>query len=344
MSRDRPLEGARLLLTDATMFPFGPRQLREIAEAGATLVEVAGHEPDDVARAGERCGAMFAYYVRVDEPLLSRMPDLQVVARCGVGYDRIDVEAARARGVAVTYVPGYGTADVAEHAIALLLACARRLGAIDREVQAGGWPTYAELGPMRRVAGSTLGLVGFGRIAREVARRARGLDMSVVAFDTALDAGAAAGLGVEPVSFEALLERSDFVSVHVPLLATTRHLLDAAAFSRMRPGAVLVNTSRGPIVDQEALVAALDSGQIAGAGLDVLEREPPLAADRVLGRANVLVSPHSAAYSEESFEELMTTALRDALAVLRGEPPRYLVPELVGGGGRPHRAEREEKA
>ena len=326
------------------MFPFGPRQLREITEAGATLVEVAGHEPEEVARAGKRCRAMFAYYVRVDHALLSRMPDLQVVARCGVGYDRIDIEAARARGISVTYVPGYGSADVAEHAIALLLACARRLGAIDRAVQAGGWPTYPELGPMRRVAGSTLGLVGFGRIARQVARRARGLDMAVIAFDTAMDAGVAADLGVEPVSFDLLLERSDFVSIHVPLLPTTHHLLDATAISRMRPGAVLVNTSRGPIVDQEALVAALESGRIASAGLDVLEREPPTATDGVLGRANLLISPHSAAYSEESFEELMTTALRDALAVLRGEPPRHLVPELAGDGEGPHRAAREEQA
>lgn len=322
------LAGTRVLLTDAEMFPFREEQRSAIADAGACLVEVAGHDPEEVVRTGEGCAAVFAYYLRVDDALLARLPALRIVVRCGVGYERIDVMAAAAHGIAVTYVPAYGAADVAEHAVALLLACARRLGAIDRAVQSGRWPSYPELGPMRRVAGSTLGLLGFGRIAREVARRARGLDMAVLASDPALDESVAAEIGVEPVGFDGLLERADFLSIHVPLRPQTHHLLDATALSRMRPGAVLVNTSRGAVVDQDALVAALDSGRIAGAGLDVLEQEPPTLADGVLGRTNVIVSPHSAAYSEESFDELMTTAVRDALAFLGGTPPCHLVPEL----------------
>lgn len=321
--------GARLLLTDAEMFPFREEQLRLIADAGAVLVELDGHDPDDVVRAGAGCGAVFAYYLRVDDDLLRRLPNLKVVARCGVGYEKIDVEAARKRHVSVTYVPAYGTAEVAEHAVALLLACARRLGAIDRSVQAGGWPAYPELGPMYRVAGSTLGLLGFGRIAREVARKTRGLDMEVIAFDVAFDEREAARIGVEPVGFEELLERSDFLSVHVPLLPTTHHLLDATAFARMRPGVVLVNTSRGGVVEQEALVAALESGRVGGAGLDVLEREPPDPGDGLLARRDVIVSSHSAAYSEQAFAELMTTAVLDALAVLADQAPRYPVPERV---------------
>lgn len=332
MTATGSLAGRRLLLTDAEMFPFREKQRRAIAEVEATLVEVVGHDPEEVARAGEGCAAVFAYYLRVDASLLARLPELKVVARCGAGYDRIDVVAAKARGIAVTYVPAYGAADVAEHAVALLLACARRLGAIDRAVQSGAWPTYPELGAMHRVAGSTLGLLGFGRIAREVARRARGLEMEIVAFDTALDESAAAELDVLPVDFDALLERSDFLSVHVPLLESTHHLLDAAAFSRMRAGAILVNTSRGAIIDQDALLAALVSGRIAGAGLDVLEREPPVPADGIVGRLNVILSPHSAAYSEEAFDDLMTTAVRDALEVLVGGTPRFLVPGLCDDG------------
>jgi D-3-phosphoglycerate dehydrogenase / 2-oxoglutarate reductase len=173
----------RVLLTDSDRFPFGPGEVSLLRDAGVALDELPGHDGDAVARAGAGAAGIFVYHARFDARLLGRLGACRVLARCGAGFDNIDVAAARARGIQVTYVPEYGTDDVAEHALALLLACARRLPASDRAVQAGGWPSFAELGPMRRLGGSTLGLIGFGRIARALAARAIGLRMQVVASD-----------------------------------------------------------------------------------------------------------------------------------------------------------------
>lgn len=322
----------RVLLTDSDLFPFGDRERALLDEDGVVLDEIEGHEAEAIAAFGKSAAAVFAYYARFDRPLIESMSACKVIARCGTGYDRIDVDAARELGMVVTYVPGYGAVDVAEHAIALLFACARHLGRADREVQAGRWPSYRELGVMSRIAGSTLGLLGFGRSAREVAVRATGLRLEVLAHDPFVGATGAPE-GVRIVSFDELLWRSDFLSVHVPLTPSTHHLLDATAFARMRPSAFLINTSRGPVVDGEALADALEEGRLSGAGLDVLEQEPPSRRDRLLGRADVLISPHAAAYTEEAIAELTATAVTDVLRVLRGETPRYPVPELDGTGG-----------
>lgn len=166
--------------------------------------------------------AIFVYSAKFDAALIGRLTRCRVLARCGAGYDNIDVTAARARGIIVTYVPEYDAEDVAEHAIALLLACARRLAASDKAVQSGGWPTFAELGPMRRLAGRTLGLVGYGRIAREVASRAHGLRMQVIAADPHVGQAAGEPLGVRLTCLTDLLATADFVSVHVPLGPATR--------------------------------------------------------------------------------------------------------------------------
>jgi D-3-phosphoglycerate dehydrogenase / 2-oxoglutarate reductase len=320
----------RVLLTDSDRFPFAPAELDVLADAGARLDLLPGHDPEEIAAAASSAAAIFVYSGRFDQALIARLGPCQVLARCGVGYDNIDVGAARNRGIAVTYVPAYGADDVAEQAIALLLACARRIGPSDRSVQAGGWPSYAELGRMRRVRGRTLGLLGFGRIAREVAARANGLKLRVIAHDPFVGQDAGAALAVELVSLEALLAESEFLSVHLPLTPRTRHMVGAGAFARMRPDAVLINTSRGAVVDQSALVAALDSRAIAGAGLDVLEREPPPPGDPLLGRPDVIITPHSAAYTDEALGEVRRTALADVVRVLRGQEPVYLVPELTG--------------
>src|ERR1700722_14393485 len=155
----------RVLLTDSDRFPFGPGEVSLLRDAAVTLDELPGHDRDAIARAGAGAVGIFVYPARFDSSLLGRVGACRVLARCSAGYDNIDVAAARAQGIQVTYVPEYGTDDVAEHALALLLACARRIAASDRAVQAGGWPSFAELGPMRRLSGSTLGLIGFGRVA-----------------------------------------------------------------------------------------------------------------------------------------------------------------------------------
>jgi phosphoglycerate dehydrogenase-like enzyme len=322
----------RVLLTDSDRFPFGPGEVSLLRDAGVALDELPGHDRDAVARAGAGAAGIFVYHARFDARLLGRLDACRVLARCGAGYDNIDVAAARARGIQVTYVPEYGTDDVAEHALALLLACARRLPASDRAVQAGGWPSFAELGPMRRLGGSTLGLIGFGRIARALATRAIGLRMRVVASDPYVSARITEPAGVRLCSLDEVLGQAQYLSVHVPLTKDTRHLIGVAALGRMRRDCYLINTSRGEVVDQQALVDALDAGQIAGAALDVLDREPPAPGSAILHRANVLITPHSAAFTREALQDVRRTALADVLRVLSGEPPLFAVPGLAAGG------------
>jgi D-3-phosphoglycerate dehydrogenase / 2-oxoglutarate reductase len=319
---------ALALLTDSDRFPFGPADLHRLASARVRLAEVAGHERADIAAAAADADAIFVYSARLDVDLIGTLNRCQVIARCGTGYDNIDVAAAHRHGITVTYVPVYGAEDVAEHTIALILACARRIAASDRAVQSGAWPSFAQLGAMRRLAGRTLGLIGFGRIGRAVAVRAQGLGMRVIGHDPYLQGDDAQT--VQLGSLAEVLEAADFVSVHVPLEPATRHLLDGAALALMRPGSYLINTSRGGVIDQEALVRALDAGQLAGAALDVLEHEPPPAGAAILHRPDVLITPHSAALTTEALDELRSTALSDVLLVLRGERPRFPVPTAFG--------------
>jgi D-3-phosphoglycerate dehydrogenase len=318
---------SRVVLSDSDRFPFGPQGLEMLSAAGVALDEVPGHDPDAIAAAASGADGVFVYSGTFDAALIGRLTSCRILARCGAGYNNIDVRAARALGIEVTYVPAYGAQDVAEHTIALLLACARRLAASDRAVQSGGWPAFAELGPMRRLAGQTLGLVGFGRIAREVALLARGLRMRVIATDPHVDPAAGEPLGVRLTSLAQVLATADFVSLHVPLSPATTHLIDDAALSAMAPGSYLINTSRGAVVDQDALIRALDAGQLGGAALDVLEQEPAPGGAAVLSRPNVLITPHSAAFTQEAFAELQQTALTDVLLVLRGAQPRFPVPD-----------------
>jgi D-3-phosphoglycerate dehydrogenase / 2-oxoglutarate reductase len=319
----------RVVLTDSDRFPFRSADLQRLSSAGVDVSEVPGHDARDIAAAAKGCHAVFVFSGKFDAALLKQLVGCRVIARCGVGYDNIDIAAAHALGMTVTYVPDYGAEDVADHAIALVLSCARRLSYCDRAVHDGLWPSFADLGPMRRIAGRTLGLIGYGQIARHVAARARALKMEVLAHDPLVDQDAGVLLGVSLVSLTEVLGASHFVSVHVPLRPATRHLIDATAIAKMRPDSYLINTSRGAVVDEDALVAALDAGQISGAALDVLEQEPPPAESPILRQPNVLVTPHSAAFTQEAFGDLCRTAITDVLLVLRGSPPRFPVPELA---------------
>lgn len=322
-----PSHGSPLaLLVDAERFPFDEDDLRILANGGVRLEEIVGHDPEHVISAARDADAIFVYSLKVDKTFIEQLNHCKIIARCGVGYDNIDVATAQAQGIEVTYVPDYGVHDVAEHTIALLMASARRLAASDRAVQAGNWPSYLELGPMSRISGSTLGLLGFGRIARQVAARASALGLSVLTHDSFVDPKEAQQLGVPLLSLQQVLERSDFVSIHLPLTPETYHLIDDSTLGLMRPSAMLINTSRGAVIDQDALLKALDSGKIAGAALDVLEHEPPEKGNSIINRPNVLITPHSAAYTREALSEVRRTALTDVIRVLHGEQPFHPIP------------------
>ncbi|HEY8425738.1 MAG TPA: hydroxyacid dehydrogenase [Limnochordales bacterium] len=255
---------------------------------------------------------------------------LRVIARHGVGVDNIDVAAATRRGIPVAYTPNANATSVAEHALVLMGALAKQLLPYDRATRAGQWEVRNSYRAID-LGGRTLGVVGLGRIGREVARRARAaFDMRVMGYDPYLDEATVRALGIQPVAtLEELLEAADVVSVHVPLTEGTRHLIGAAELARMKPTALLINTSRGPVVDQAALVKALREGRIAGAGLDVFDPEPPPDSLELFTLDNVVVTPHSAALTTEAVIRMATGAAQAIVDVLSGRRPEHVVnPEV----------------
>ncbi len=307
--------GARpLVLTTLALPPAARALLEEVAE-------VAGPEGWE-ERLAEAEGMLTLLGVRVDEALLARAPRLRVTANTGVGYDNVDVAACRERGVVVTNTPDAVTAATADLTLALLLATVRRLPQAEKSLRAGefhGWGMWDYLGG--DVTGATLGIFGMGRIGQAVAARARPFGMRVqYASRTPLPPEREAELGVTRVDWETLLTTSDILSLHAPLTPDTRHLVDAAALGRMKPGSYLINTARGALVDEAALVEALRAGPLAGAGLDVFEREPALAPG-LLDLPNVVLLPHIGSATPQTRETMVVLAARNVRAVLTGEPP-----------------------
>jgi D-3-phosphoglycerate dehydrogenase len=267
--------------------------------------------------------------------VVAALPKARALIRYGVGFDTIDVDAATAHGVLVCTIPApdFCADELSSHVMAFLLACARKLVPLDRAVRAGVWregATRAMTLAAGGVAGETLGVVGLGNLGRATARKALALGFNVIAFDPYVEKEATAALGVEPVSLADLLRRSDYVSIHAPLNRETYHLIDAAALAQMKPTAYLINTARGPLVDEAALVEALRSGTIAGAGLDTFEAGEPLPEDSpLLDLDNVLLTPHSAAFSYRSMPTLQRRVGEEAVKVLRCVRPASVVNPAV---------------
>ena len=307
---------------------------RSVLEAsGLTVVEAPSADEDTLAALAPGSDAIMTCFAPVTKRIIDSAPNLKVVARYGIGVDNIDVTAATARGVVVTNVPDYCVDEVAEHALALLLACTRGVARYNQAIRMGHW-SLAAVSPLFRIKGRVLGLVGFGRIGRRLLEKVRGLGLEVIVSDPHLDSGVAQALAVTCVDFETLLTRADLVSVHAPLTPETRHLFNESALRKMKPTAVLVNTSRGELVDTVALARALRERWITAAGLDVLPHEPPDPDDPLLSLENVVLTPHAAFYSEESLAALQERTAGTVAAVLRGEPVEHLVNrgELVRRG------------
>jgi D-3-phosphoglycerate dehydrogenase len=279
---------------------------------------------DDILAVARDADAILVTYAKLPGDLLRQLTRCKAIGRFGLGVDNIDIPAATKCGITVTYVPDYCLHEVSDHAMAMLLALVRKIPLSDRLVQSGRWEMPAVV-PIRRLRGQVLGLVGFGNIPRMVAPKAKAFGLRVVTHDPFVSPDVLAAAGVEGVSFDALLAMSDYISVHAPLLPTTRGLLNAQAFAKMKPGALVVNTARGPLIDEPALIAALDSGQVGGAALDVVTTEPLAADSKLRGRDNVILTPHTGFYSVEALEELQTKCASDVARVLSGEKPVYPV-------------------
>jgi D-3-phosphoglycerate dehydrogenase len=290
-----------------------------LARAGAT-VRTVGEGASELADDLKSAVGLLVVDYPVDAALLDSAPACTVVATYGIGYDNIDVAAAAARGIVVANVPGYCVDEVADHTVALWLACERRIVHGDAMVREGRWDGTA-LAPMRRLRGLTFGVVGLGRIGREVARRALAFGVDIIAHDPFVTRAEVGGGPVEIVAdLGVLLDRADVVSVHVPLTDETRGLLDAAAIGRMKPTTVLLNASRGGIVDEDALLAAIRAGRLAGAGLDVFQNEPPGPKVTSERSGHLVLSPHVAFLSTEALLAARRGAAEAVAQALRSEP------------------------
>jgi len=301
--------------------------LQSVLGDEATVVSANLESVDDiVAAAGEAEALVVDVNTPVPTEVFDQCEALAVVARAGVGVDQIDFAAAVDHDVTVVNVPNYCTEEVSTHAVSLLLAGIRRLNSYDRAVETGRWE-WTDGQPIHRLTESTVGFLSFGGLAKRTAEKLAGFDCRLVAADPYVDADAMADYGVDKVAFDELFEAADHISIHAPLTDDTFHLFDREAFERMSDTGVLVNVGRGPIVDEEALLWALENGEIAAAGLDVLEDEPPVGSP-LADRDDVILTPHAAFYSEESVTELNEHIANDIVAVFAGETPAgYVDPE-----------------
>ncbi len=291
------------------------------AAHGATFARFQCRTADETRDAAAGADVAFVNFAPVDAAVLAVLAPGATVIRYGIGYDNVDVAAATAAGVQVANVPDYGADTVADHTVALLLAGLRRVVEYDRTIRRDGWVGPTGLGPVRGLAETTVGLVGTGRIGRAVAARLLPFGCTVVAADP-FAPDDAFGPGLTRVDLPTLLATADAVSLHCPLTDATRHLIDARALDRMRPGALLVNTSRGGLVDTDAVVAALDDGRLGGVALDVFETEPLPADSPLRSHPRAILTPHAAFYSTTSLRALQRLAAEEAGRALRGEPLR----------------------
>lgn len=315
------MSGPVIAVTDS-VFPSLDPAKAALARLDPTFRMSKSSGADDILAVARDADAVLVTYAKLPGDLIRRLTRCKAIGRFGLGVDNIDLPAAKEKGIAVNYVPDYCIREVSDHAMAMLLALIRKIPLSNRLVQGGRWEMPAVV-PIRRIEGTVLGLVGFGNIPRLVAPKAQAFGIKVIAHDPYAKPELFKAANVESVDFDTLLKTSDYVSVHAPLLPATRGLMNAAAFAKMKKGAYLVNTARGPLIDEPALVAALDSGQIGGAALDVVATEPLPKDSALLGRDNVIVSPHTAFYSIEALNELQTKCASDVARVLSGEKAIY---------------------
>ncbi len=322
---------AKVVITD---YVWGTVDVeKEILSGLANIIPLQTKTPEDFLLQAEDCDALLNTYAGpITGDVIARMPKCKIIARYGIGVDTIDLEAATTAGVIVTNNPTYCIEEVAEDAMALLLACARRIVFFDRQVRQQKWEVTPGK-PIFRLSGSTLGLVGFGNISRMVAQRAIAFGMRVLFFDPYIKADQFEALG-QKVEFEELLQESDFISLHPPLTTQTRGIMNDAAFEKMKSTAYLINCSRGPVINTQALIKALDQNRIAGCALDTTDPEPLPNVHPLRDRENVIINPHAAWYSEQAMAGLQAGAPNEVRLVLSGQWPTHVVNPAVRGKSR----------
>jgi phosphoglycerate dehydrogenase-like enzyme len=326
------------LVTD---YDFGDIDIeREVVQsAGMRLRTAQCRTEDDVIESAKGCAGLLTQYAPINARVFAARPEVRIVSRLGAGFDTVNTEDARRHGVWVANSPDYGVGEVATHALAMALALVRHVPFYDRDIRGGNWH-YTSAGTLRRPRSLTLGIIGLGRIGSRMAEISRPVFGRIVGCDPYIDA-AQVPEGVERLSHDEVFRAADVVSLHVPLNDETRHLADARRIALMKRGSWIVNTARGAVADVRAILAALDAGQLDGAGLDVLPKEPPVADDALLRHPRVLLTPHAAFYSKEGERELRTKAAQNLVDWARTGRPTYVV---VEGGPSPRPSPKGEGA
>jgi D-3-phosphoglycerate dehydrogenase len=305
-------------------------EVEELAKVGAEVIEGDCATEDDIIEAARDAEVLLVVSAKITCRVMESLPRCKAIVRYGIGYDTVDVEAATDHGILVVNVPDFCFEEVSNHAIALLLACAKKLIFMDKGVKQGRWDECkAAQSPMGSIWGQTLGLIGCGNIGRLVARKAACFRLRVIGADPYVGPAAAEECGITLVGLPELLKESDYISVHAFLNQETRHLLGEAEFKQMKPGAFVINTARGSVIDELALIKALQEKRIAGAGLDVFEKEPVDPANPLLKMDNVVAMPHSASFSDASFRRLRTSVGQEAARVISGRWPKNVVNKSV---------------
>ncbi len=304
------------------IFPTLDSAKAALARLNPTLRMAKSTSAEDILEVARDADAILVTYAKLPRDLILQLTRCKAIGRFGLGVDNIDLPACKEKGIAVNYVPDYCIREVSDHAMAMLLALIRKIPLSNKVVQAGRWEMPVVV-PIRRIEGTVVGLLGFGNIPRLVAPKAKAFGMKVIAFDPYAKADLFKTAGVESVDFDTLLKTSDYISVHAPHTPQTRGMMHADAFAKMKKGAYIVNTARGPLIDEPALIAALDSGQIGGAALDVVAVEPLPKDSPLLGRDNVILTPHTGFYSIEALDELQSKCASDVARVLSGEKAVY---------------------
>ena len=323
----------RIVTTECDHDSFEIEQAAADAVGAQLVIAQAFDDAALVANCAE-ADAILVQYSTITGEIMDALPRLKVIGRYGVGVDSVDIAAATERGIAVTNVPDYGTEAVSDHAIGLALAVARGIVALDRGLRAGR-VDLAVVRPLYETGKRVFGIIGMGLIGTATARKAAGLGYEVIGYDIAAEPGAPTFRGFASVTLDELLERSQVISMHTPLTEISRAMIAREQFALMRSDAIIVNTSRGGVIETAALVEALTNGRIAGAGIDVHEIEPLPADDPLTAFDNVVLTPHLAWYTEESYAELKKRTIENVVEVCAGRAPRNIVnPEVLGAPGR----------
>ena len=308
----------KIVMSDS-VFPDQAVENEVLEALGTEIVLAKSNAAEDIIAAAKDADALLVVFAEITKEVIDQLDNCKIISRAGVGINNIDIQAAKEKGIKVSYVPDYCIDEVSDHTLALALALNRKIRIYDEQVHNGGWAIDGS-NPIYSMNGQTWGLVGFGKIAQVVARKAQAFGFNVIAYDPFVSAATAEEFNVKVVELEEVIKEADVLSVHAPLNEHTKHIINETALRNMKNTAYLINTSRGGLVDSEALAKAIQEKWIAGAGTDVLEEEPPSSSDPLVGLGkNMLITPHMAFYSEEAKITLRKSATMEIVSVLTGK-------------------------